>query len=129
MAWFVQVCNSTGLGLGLGHAFGLCSLTHADVSNETRQGSQGFQCVVYFCDTTFELISPQLVRPGGHEGVDAAKRPDAQHVAGGAAPELEQSRVGRTHALPRRVLLRLCARTHARTLALVLARSHAMRAD
>jgi len=59
-----QACNSPGLGLGLGHAFGLCSLTHADVSNETRQGSQGFQCVVYFCDTTFELMSPQLVGPG-----------------------------------------------------------------
>ena len=37
---------------------------HADVSNETRLGLQGFQHVVYFCDTTFELVSPPLVKPG-----------------------------------------------------------------
>ena len=64
------------LGWGWGLAMrddsvGLCSLTHADVSNETRQGLQAFQYVVYFCDTTFELISPQLVGPGEQAGIDS----------------------------------------------------------
>ena len=39
-------------------------IVFTDASNETRQGLQGFQCVVCFCDTTFKLISPQLVGPG-----------------------------------------------------------------
>ena len=42
----------------------LCTLTYADVSDETGSGSQGLQYVVHFCDTISELVSPPLVKPG-----------------------------------------------------------------
>ena len=66
----VVMCRATALGwAGLGHTLDVfvvsCALTCADVSNEVRHGSQGFQHAVHFCDTISELVSPPLVTSGG----------------------------------------------------------------
>ena len=90
----------------------LCSLTHTGVSNETRQGSQGFQCVVHFCDTTFELTSRQLVEAGKEHGNCknwlARARSDHLHADGEA------------RALGAAALVRLVCREPQETRALLL---------
>ena len=65
-----MVRNRRVIGLGLGPCVWvrvgvkLCPGTHPGGSNETRKRLQGFQYVVYFCDTTFNFVSRQLAGPG-----------------------------------------------------------------